>query len=138
MFGGQGKFSASSLRHAVTRTLLLLFVLRALIPAGYMPSTQALGEGHIEVVLCTSNGLRTIVLDADGKPAEPANHHPDAASDCPFGAVTTKAFLAPDSEFNAAEPARAESFVFNLHDLALQPPAQGPPLGSRAPPVILG
>lgn len=129
---------ASYWRLAATRAVLLIFVLRSLIPPGFMPSIDTLGEGRIEVVVCTGAGLKTLVLDADGNPVSPHDRQSGNADDCPFGAVTAKAFLLPDALAQADLPVPARDRVVNLRDLALKPPAQGPPLGSRAPPIILG
>lgn len=137
MTGGRG-IRGSGWRLAVTRAALLLFILRSLIPPGFMPSIDALGEGRIEVVVCTGAGLQTLVLYSHGNPVSPDDRESVATDKCPFGAVTAKAFLLPDALPHAGVPVPARDRLVNFHKFALKPPAQGPPLGSRAPPIVLG
>jgi hypothetical protein len=137
MTGGRG-ITASGWRIAVTRTALFLFILRSLIPPGFMPGIDAAGEGRIEVVVCTGAGLKTLVLDEKGNPVAPDDRQSGSADECPFGAVTAKAFLLPDALPQAPRPVSVQDRAVDLRNLALKPPAQGPPLGSRAPPLTLG
>lgn len=125
-------------RLATSWLLLAFFTLRALIPAGYMPDLAHLGDGGFKVVLCTADGLRTVILDGEGRPVEPEKRKSGAGDECPFGATASKAFLAAEPTRPIAIPPHGGSAIFTRYDLALLPPAQGPPLGSRAPPAILG
>lgn len=64
--------------------LLLLFalVLRGLVPVGFMPGTNPDGTG-LSIVVCTPDGSRTLVLDANGE------HRPSDGnqSDCLYGVL---------------------------------------------------
>jgi hypothetical protein len=61
-----------------------------------------------------------------------------AGADCPFGTAAAKAFLAPTLVAALALPTYEQRFLLPGSGVALLPPAQGPPLGPRAPPAILG
>ncbi|SMF76313.1 hypothetical protein SAMN06265365_13237 [Tistlia consotensis] len=125
---------------AVAWLVLAVFALRATVPLGYMPDLSALGEGHFQIVVCTGAGIQTLEVDENGQPIEA--DHPGrpakSAADCPFATAITKALALPDSlPLPADLGQRAEAF-FPQPAPALLPPAQGPPLGSRAPPAHLG
>lgn len=114
----------------------LALLLRALVPAGYMPDARALHDGRLEVTFCSAAGdLSTfkIALPPDGKTGE--HRGADTGAQCPFGllAHVTPAptpcvaplalavgRIAPPAPARPALPAQ---------------PAHGPPLGSRAPPL---
>ncbi|QFT70480.1 hypothetical protein FIU93_27090 [Labrenzia sp. THAF35] len=121
---------------AAARLLLLLpFLVTALVPKGYMPDVRA--DGGFTVTLCTTEGLRTVTLDANGaeippgsdedSPAEKASRH------CVFAGVG--AFAAPDRV----------QFLFVQEEISRQPAslpakvwASSTPRGrnfARAPPL---
>ena len=55
--------------------LALMALLRALVPAGYMPDTRALDAGRFEVTFCTAAApaaLSAALSTLDGKPAHDA------------------------------------------------------------------
>lgn len=117
---------------------LLALTLRALVPAGYMPDTQALHDGRLEVTFCSAAGdLSALTLALSPGDKERAGH--DAAESgplCPFGLL---AHLAP-----APAPALSP-LLLAIGRHALPAPARdtlpaqtaaGPPLGSRAPPFL--
>lgn len=117
---------------------LLALLLRALVPAGYMPDARALGAGRFEVTLCTAAGAppalsATLTALKDGKPA----HEAQTGAQCPFGLL---AQLTPAPAFSldplplAANPLPA---VFQAQPRLPATTAQGPPLGSRAPPRLV-
>ena len=119
----------------VAGVTLSFFLLRALIPAGFMPDADALADGRLELVICTSMGEKTVHA-AD--PGAPDGGDPEtwAGADCPYHLSLSHAFFAP-----AADPIPAEFAVRAAHGLAaaaiaLLPPALGPPLGQRAPPFF--
>ena len=47
-------------------------VLRAFVPAGWMPNTNGLSNGA-PIVICSGSGAQTILMDQDGKPVQPTN-----------------------------------------------------------------
>jgi hypothetical protein len=77
-------------RHAAIHLALAAMILRAFLPAGWMPNTQA---GGAALVICTMDGP---VFSTDKKDGT-AKNDPRAHESCPFAA--------------AAQPAPAEDFI---------------------------
>jgi len=121
------------MRRLLARATLVLFALRALVPVGFMPDLDALGAGHLDIVLCTAHGGVTLPPDADGIPARP---HKSPGADCPFGMALAKSFVAPISPALPQPLAAADAGTHADPASGLRPPAQGPPLGPRAPPFL--
>ncbi len=69
--------------------LLLPFLFTALVPQGFMPAVQA--DGGFTVTLCTTDGLRTVTLDANGleipAPSEDDEDSSLARGHCVFAGV---------------------------------------------------
>ena len=131
---------SSSGARLVARLTLLLFVLRAMVPTGYMPDLQALADGGVEIVICTPSGIETIRVAPDGQPIGPSEKEDNGQSatpECPFHAAFAHAFtlpvLAPLTTITGLASANPSP---TSEDVPL-PPANGPPLGSRAPPLTL-
>ncbi|MGB3291337.1 MAG: DUF2946 family protein [Burkholderiaceae bacterium] len=139
MFSGR-PFSRSA---TLGRQLLLwltvaAFACRAFLPVGFMPDAKALQSGKLVLTLCVAGGgtqFTTVDLpdasdDTEGQKLSPTDN-------CPFGLIVSQAMMpaAPMPVLPAAQvsdlPARF--FFRTLPALA----AQGPPLGSRAPPPHL-
>lgn len=109
--------------------LALALLLRLALPAGWMPVAGADG---IRVEICSGEGLRTIVIDAEGR-AHPDT--PKASNDpCPYGLA---AHAPVDLPALAALPLAPAALAAQLlpqrvtADLlawrASRPPARGPP-----------
>ncbi len=109
--------------------LLPLMLLRGLLPAGYMVSTQ---QGELRIVMC-AGGLQAAGGDQPGT----ENGHPDlsGSGDCPFAQAM---FHAPPVQFvtGVAVPAGAVRFISSAAEEL--PPATGPPRqrAARAPPAL--
>ena len=116
--------------------LLFVFLLRALIPAGFMPDAKALAEGHFELVICVSSGAKVI---QPGVPDSSGDDAPEkwAGADCPYHLSLSQAFATPDVAPLAIEFAACAVDGRVAAGLVLLPPALGPPLGQRAPPDFL-
>lgn len=105
--------------------LALALLLRALVPAGFMPGHGTLLE------LCTLEGMRTVLVDP--QTGELLDDDPPADSpDCPWAAVFVAAVLpqwpqALTSPF-AEAPARLVSFGPRFFHAYVRPPARAPPL----------
>ncbi len=115
----------------------LALLLRALVPTGYMPDARALHDGRLEVTFCSAAGDLTtfkIALSSDGKSGG-GHSSADTGAQCPFGllAHVTPAPAAQTAPLVLAV-SRAAPFP-PAHVAAPVQPAQGPPLGSRAPPL---
>lgn len=128
---------------AAARILLLLpMLLGLLVPHGYMPDVTP--DGRITVVLCTSNGLQTVSLNADGTavgedhtlPSKGGKEGSQVSSGlCAFAAAASLAviFSAP-AEFSLPGQRLVHQPV--PVKLALKSGIPGR-RGARAPPVVL-
>jgi hypothetical protein len=110
----------------------LVLMLRAAIPAGWMPQADA---GEIRIALCSASGPVELTLAADGTfhrdaPAPPAPRDP-----CPFGMAIAQPLDMPplaaiEPPTFAVDPAPAlpvsTAQVPRSHR-ALRPPSRGPP-----------
>lgn len=125
-----------SVWHLLVCLTALALVARALLPVGFMPDTQALRHGTLALTLCSSEpgGARVLPLAA----SHGAGQEAVSTLDCPFGLVAVQALLpaATPAGVAAALPRAAPAAVQASRSLPPLP-AQGPPLGSRAPPVSL-
>ena len=116
----------------VARLTIILFALRALLPAGFMPDLGALGAGHLDLVLCTAQPGASAVPNS-GAPVAPQK---SPGADCPFGTALVKSLLVPVA--SAVPSAFFPAVIIAPPDSTggLVPSSQGPPLGSRAPPIL--
>lgn len=130
--------SAARVRGVLWLALLAL-TLRALVPTGYMPDARALHDGRLEVTFCSASGdLSTLTLALDGRAGEPggklAHDAAETGAQCPFGLLAHVAPAPlpyiPPIVLPAGRYAPPPAAYRALPALA----AQGPPLGSRAPP----
>jgi hypothetical protein len=121
------------LRQTIGAILILPFLLVALLPKGFMPATT--GDGWFTVTICTSAGLRTVVLDENGQEV-PSNQNEDtpAGNYCVFSFLSSN-FVSPDVTTDCLSPARG---VLPGPARAQQPVRHKAfiPLGARAPPVL--
>ena len=123
--------------HGVLWLALLAFALRALIPAGYMPDARALHDGRLEVTFCSAAGgppSMSLALSPDG--GKTGHDAADTGAQCPFGLLAHVA-PAPAPALTPIVLAAARQTLPPLVHRALPAqPAQGPPLGPRAPPPL--
>lgn len=123
----------TDLRQAVATLLLLPFLLAALLPQGYMPAVSE--DGTFTVTLCTTDGLRTVTLDANGNevPDAPADEDDSRSGHCIFAGSSVLALL--QSGPDLPDVATAATRLSNIHapGLRLQPFSSR--LGARAPPL---
>jgi len=137
------------------RVVLCLLVLtvgfRSLIPTGFMPDHTAMRDGRFQLALCSSAGgasAITVALTApqDATPHDVASHHGASHGDsstatdtCPYWTVAHLALdLPPPPALPALAATRAVPAPILPRRTLPALPAQGPPLGSRAPPSLLG
>src|SRR5690606_29790289 len=99
------------------------------------PNADALAEGRLELVICTSMGEKIVHAVDLGAPD---GDKPEtwAGADCPYHLSLSQAFTTPDVAPVAIEFAARAAHGFALAAIALLPPALGPPLGQRAPPFF--
>jgi hypothetical protein len=118
----------------VTVLLLAAFMLRALIPTGWMPQASGSGDG-VTLVICTVAGLKQITLGPDGhsQPADDSSQANSGNDVCPFAAV---AKLAPPALTALLVLPTAVADIELLKDAPLAPPATHLRIAeSRAPPI---
>jgi hypothetical protein len=140
------RFGTASLRQSpacrfAARLALLFFALRAVMPVGYMPDLGALKHGQVRIVICTGSGTQALLVDEAGQPVRDAAGHSRphaAAGDCAFGIATVQALALPDAPATIARSAVIAALPIAGEGHALRPLAQGPPVGPRAPPSLLG
>lgn len=117
--------------------LLLPMLLSALIPQGFIPTTT--DDGYFSVSLCTSEGLRTVLLNAQGievAPADQPNVPQDqrqTADHCLFASFV--ALGLPEHGKLAKPVANSSVEVSKLTDFLLALRGTHRPVGARAPPV---
>lgn len=119
--------------------LALLLALRSLIPAGYMPDLGALRDGRLAITICS-----TSTPDLATSPAQAYVGHYDFpdftpnSADCPFGMLVHQTWLPGTHALQPLAVATPVVIVRSPRSTALPvQDAQGPPLGSRAPPPLL-
>lgn len=129
-----GGIKQNALRRWVSHLLLLAFVARAIIPAGYMPDFAAAAQGVFKVVICTASGQQSLTLDAEGNPVpEPSQQHHDQP--CAFSGLT--ALNTPElTVLTIARPVYDMTQRVPLSYVLLPPARAGPAHGSRAPPTL--
>ncbi len=137
------------------------FVLRALVPLGFMPDARAMQAGHIELTLCSpgmaASSARSVSMllsadAADARSSSPAasagtyrlalgstEHSSESLAqqvDCPFALMAAQGLMGPSEVCTAFASIAHVSRMPGVQDSFLSLPALGSPLGSRAPPVI--
>ncbi len=119
----------------LARFLVVLFALRCIIPAGYMPVFDAKKQGF-NIVICTSYGAKEITVDETGQPVENTNHDDAGVSKtCPFAlnTVTLASFETPDVGGIPVLYSRIVFFDNKSHPALATPYKTAPP---RAPPLF--
>lgn len=117
--------------------LLLAIAARGLVPAGYMPDAAAAQNGQLALTFCTADGAVSTLRFA------PESGHDDSSSasgdmDCVFGVLSLQATMTPPEGVVQPRPVLQQSPLL-VRAEQIQAPillTQGPPLGSRAPPVV--
>lgn len=116
---------------------VLAFAMRALVPQGFMPGTSAMQDGKLVLSFCTAGGMQmSLPMSLTD---DPASSEAVPGTDCPFGLLAAQAMPpAPSPVPMFVAVAIREAAVVITHQSLPPLPAQGPPLGSRAPPSHLG
>jgi hypothetical protein len=71
----------------ITSLVFCAFLLRALVPVGFMPDIAGLLAGGMPLVICSGGMEKTVFVDADGQPL--ADHSvPAAEAPCLFAGLT--------------------------------------------------
>lgn len=128
--------------HSAWRTLMCLalfaFVLRAVVPAGFMPDPGALKNGAIRVTFCSADRATTHLALNFGHQEKSSPSHHAGAMGCPFAMLAAQALGTSAGHVRVPVPALTELGIAHRDVLyRVQPWLKdlGPPLGSRAPPL---
>jgi hypothetical protein len=116
-------------------------LLRALVPAGFMPDLGALKHGVYTLTICSGSVQKSVLVDADGAPVgEPAGPvgHPGTDHDeapCAFAALSHLVYLVGlvAGLLLLLRPIRAWRRPATA---SLDPPRHWKALGARAPPAL--
>ncbi|MDY7579414.1 DUF2946 domain-containing protein [Herbaspirillum sp. RTI4] len=126
-------------KHIFLSLLLCALALRALVPAGYMPNLAALKKGQIAMQICSVADSSFSAPDSlNDNPARHTNSDKThSATDCPFNFMSSLAAIPSIPPVVDGIPQLAWMAVVAPRQLIYSSfPAQGPPLGSRAPPLL--
>jgi hypothetical protein len=118
------------LGHAV----LIAFVMKALIPAGFMPEFSAGESGPFKIVICTASGSKIIDTAGDHGPSRTTvTKH--LGEPCQLGAHP--ALVLPDAIASIAWAKGYDRPLIAPSVVAMLPPARaGPAHSPRAPPIL--
>lgn len=124
------------MRGWIARLLLAAFVVRALIPAGYMPDFSAAADGVLKIVICSASGEKSMTLD--GGQTRAPSHNPTSSHDgqpCAFSGLASATLI--DVTIGPAHyVSMAASTVVAPRAVDVPPARAGPQLGSRGPPQL--
>jgi hypothetical protein len=114
--------------------LLVAFVLKALIPAGFMPDFSGRDGQSFKIVICTASGPKLVDANGSGDDhPEPLTKH--AGEPCAVGALAS--LIAPELAAAAVVPAGVDAVAsIPLMAFAVPPARAGPAHGPRAPPYL--
>ena len=125
--------------HVAFCLMLLAFVGRAVIPVGFMPDTGALRDGRVLITFCSASGGTLATLNLSDKSDHGSGTDTATVADCPFGLLAAQAVLPTLNAAVILAAAFRRDLPAPFYTSPRPPlPAQGPPLGSRAPPSLLG
>lgn len=118
----------------LARAVLLALVVRAMVPAGYMPDFSATSQGLLKVVICGASGAKALAADAklhDG-PGQTQSAHDQP---CTYSGMTVAA-VASMEPAGLHIPGTAIQHIGPHLVIVLEPSRAGPVLGSRGPPQL--
>lgn len=132
---GLNKRGRVSLHRWLCQLVVVCFVLRALVPLGYMPDPNGVHDGTLKLVICTSTGLQVVGISDGGRPiSDPSLNH--AKGDCPFGGLPLLAQLSAPIGVASAILAPTRDAAFSIRPPRAPVWRTGPGAGSRAPPFF--
>lgn len=117
---------------------LISFVCRAAIPAGYMPDSSSPQDRSFAITLCSGGGSAGLMyIDFFDDPDTPSSDTAYGIAECPYGlSAANKLIGPPDALRVVARPSDVPMWISFGN---VSPPYAaylGPPLGSRAPPIL--
>lgn len=98
------------MRRLLSVLIITVLALGGLVPAGFMLSPSGDGSG-LSVVICSTEGVRTISLDDKGQPGQHKNGARDHGS-CPLACTKQLAFADVSAAQITTSAAYAETHYF--------------------------
>jgi hypothetical protein len=130
-------FRLHETRKAFAWVVMLAFLVRAIIPVGFMPDMDAAAKGIFKISICSMQGARNILVDAGGQPVKDHPAKKQADTFCPFGGFSKLALETFAPQLTASHfayiqkrPIAQEFFVSLPFYYSAQP--RGPPAASFA------
>ncbi len=123
----------NKMRQMIGAVLLLPFLLVAVLPNGVMPAAS--GDGWFTVTICTTDGLRTVVLDESGQEV-PVDQNEDArhGSLCIFSLLSAE--LIGASALADLPTANDHTQLWSVQRDHISRRKVFNRLGARAPPIL--
>ncbi len=123
-------------RHIPLALLAFVMLLRVLVPAGYMPTTDA--DGIIRISICTGMGAQAAFIDRDGKlhKETPGSGHHDPQP-CGFGVLSFGLDATPDIELPAPAIDPDATVLVALQTISIGHGLAAPPPPSTGPPSLI-
>lgn len=124
-----------SVRSVIACLLLASIFVRAIIPAGFMPSSSGTLSTFPSLSLCAT-GLSPATVQLLGLQGSPHSHDEPISLDCTFASVLNKPLLSNNEALSVMWAVSLWWFSFRrFKSEPWQKQDYGPPLGSRAPPL---
>src|SRR3546814_12914006 len=102
--------------HSVWRTLMCLalfaFMLRAMVPAGFMPDPGALQNGRFGVAFCSADSATAHLALEFGRHGQSGPHHHEGPLGCPFAMLATQALGTSSLHLDVPAPAQIGKAAF--------------------------
>jgi len=123
---------SAHLTHGLTVVLLAAFMLRALIPTGWMPGSA---DG-VSLVICTVAGIQEITIGPDGHklPTDDSGQANAGHDPCPFASAAK--FAPPGLTALLLPPVSSTGVVPVVQSPSVPAPTHLRLADSRAPPVL--
>jgi hypothetical protein len=130
--GGASLLPMTFRHSAFLAFIALAFLVRALVPTGFMPDFS----GKHAIQICSGTDLVTVYVDGNGNPA-PAHSGDESSGSCPFSFLS--AALSPEEGFSAQSyldvPVVTALGMVSRPAVTLRRFAAGNPVSSRSPPT---
>jgi hypothetical protein len=114
--------------------LLVALALHGLLPTGFMLQASSTAAGVLEIVICTSTGAKSLVLDGTGTPIDNSTNQHAELGLCPYASTGAVALAHAET----VRPAAQVEYTAVIYTLALRQFAETPKPGAtsaRGPPV---
>ena len=118
--------------------IALMFALRSLVPAGFMPDQALMSEGKLRIEICGPDGVSYAYLNLSSEQSPQRGQHTTTAFSCIFCVLSAQGLMSGSSadHLKIVTPVLSELLVLQHYEPI---PVQnvGPPMGPRAPPYTI-